>query len=75
MPDSKYLSPIRKLIPFFVDSRNKWKEKCKFTKKELKRLKNNLKYVKTTNNKLKEQIKQLENKIVLLEEEFKKKQK
>jgi septal ring factor EnvC (AmiA/AmiB activator) len=68
----EYLSPIRKLIPFFVNSRDQWKEKCKLAKQEIKRLKNNHNYMKNTNQELKEQIAVLENKISLLEIELKK---
>ena len=63
----KYSSPIRKLIPFFVTSRDKWKEKCQLAKKEVKRLKNNIQYMKNANQELKK-------KITLLEDELKKKQ-
>lgn len=68
----EYLSPIRKLIPFFVNSRDQWKEKCKLAKQEIKRLKNNLSYMKTTNQELKEQITELKNTISSLEIEIKK---
>jgi phage shock protein A len=67
-----YLSPIRKLIPFFVNSRDQWKEKCKLAKQEIKRLKNNLNYMKNTNQELKGQIAELKNKISSLEIEIKK---
>lgn len=67
-----YLSPIRKLIPFFVNSRDQWKEKCKLAKQETKRLKNNYNYMKKTNQELKDQISELKNKILSLEIEIKK---
>jgi hypothetical protein len=36
---SSYRSPIRKLLPFFCRSRDKWKAKCKAAKRENKSLK------------------------------------
>lgn len=38
--ERKYKSPPRKLLPFFEQSRNGWKEKCKAAKAMVKRLKN-----------------------------------
>jgi hypothetical protein len=34
-----YKSPQRKLVPFFVQSRDQWKEKCRGAKASLKQLK------------------------------------
>lgn len=39
MVDLSYRSPLRKLVVFFRDSRNKWKKKCQDAKHELKLLK------------------------------------
>jgi hypothetical protein len=34
-----YKSPQRKLVPFFAQSRDQWKEKCRSAKASLKQLK------------------------------------
>jgi len=42
MPASQsfgFLSPLRKLVSFFKRSRDKWKEKCKTAKRQIKSLK------------------------------------
>lgn len=51
-----YLSPLKKLISFFKDSRDKWKAKCKLAKRENKILKNHLAYLKQRNKELKAEI-------------------
>lgn len=33
-----YKSPVRKLLPFFERSRDRWKEKCRAAKSRVKRL-------------------------------------
>lgn len=38
--DRKFLSPARKLVRFFMGSRDKWKDKCQAARAENKRLKN-----------------------------------
>ncbi len=39
MSEQTFRSPVSKLLAFFCRSRNRWKEKCKQAKKELKSLK------------------------------------
>ena len=39
MTDLSFRSPLRKLVVFFRDSRDKWKKKCQDAKYELKLLK------------------------------------
>ena len=38
--EKQYSSPLHKLLPFFEQSRNGWKNKCREGKKDIKRLKN-----------------------------------
>lgn len=52
--NSDYKSPLRKLVKFFEQSRNKWKEKYQDAKKTIKRLSNRVRYLETS----KEQWKQ-----------------
>ena len=40
----EYKSPLRKLVRFFENSRDKWKQKYQQTRKNLKSLKNKLYY-------------------------------
>ena len=39
MSEQAFRSPVSKLLAFFLRSRNRWKDKCKQAKKELKSLK------------------------------------
>jgi FtsZ-binding cell division protein ZapB len=43
MAQSKFRSPLRKLVVFFLSSRDKWKEKCQQVKYEFKLLKRKFK--------------------------------
>ena len=40
MDDREFVSPARKLVRFFMGSRDKWKDKCQAARVENKRLKN-----------------------------------
>ena len=42
MLDKEYKSPLKKLVKFFEESRDKWKEKYFEKKKELKRTQNRI---------------------------------
>ena len=59
-----YKSPLRKLVTFFENSRNQWKEKYQLAKKTIKRLSNRVRYLEQS----KEQWKQ---KAIALEQELK----
>lgn len=59
-----YKSPLRKLVKFFEQSRNQWKEKYQLANKTIKRLSNRVRYL----EKSKEQWKQ---KAIALEQELK----
>jgi len=43
-PEADYKSPLRKLVKFFEQSRNKWKEKYLQAKRTVKRLSNRVRY-------------------------------
>jgi len=43
-----YKSPLRKLVKFFEQSRNQWKEKSIEAKSTIKRLSNRVRYLETT---------------------------
>lgn len=55
-----YKSPARKLIPFFINSRSKWKAKCRAAKYKIKLLRNRLSRMKKCIANLKRKIKDLE---------------
>lgn len=59
-----YKSPLRKLVKFFEQSRNQWKEKYEKAKRKVKQLSNRVRYLETS----KEQWKQ---KAIKLEQELK----
>ena len=59
----RFKSPFRKLVPFFEQSRNRWKSKFKESKSNVKRLENRNKYLKNRNAELKEKVKNLESEI------------
>ena len=40
-----YKSPVHKLVRFFEESRDNWKEKHKSSKKEIKRLENKVRFL------------------------------
>ena len=42
MQEQEYKSPLKKLVKFFEESRDKWKEKYFIKKKELKRIQNRI---------------------------------
>jgi hypothetical protein len=42
MQEKKYKSPLKKLVKFFEESRDKWKEKYVEKSKELKRVTNRI---------------------------------
>ena len=43
-----YRSPLRKLVPFFESSRDKWKTKCQASKRLIKRLKKKVRFIETS---------------------------
>ena len=55
-----YKSPKRKLIRFFEKSRNKWKEKCRQTKYQIKLLRNRIRYLEKSKTISKNRVKELE---------------
>jgi uncharacterized protein YlxW (UPF0749 family) len=60
----RFKSPFRKLVPFFEQSRNRWKSKFKESKSKVKRLENRNRYLKKRNTELKEKVKNLESEII-----------
>jgi len=59
----EYKSPVRKLVPFFKDSRDKWKTKCKAAKYQIKLLRNRLRKIEKRDADLKKEIKALKEKL------------
>lgn len=57
--EKKYKSPIRKLVPFFESSRDKWKAKCQEAKYQLKLVRNRIRYMEKRDDDLKRKIKAL----------------
>ena len=63
MPASRslpFLSPLAKLVTFFQQSRDKWKEKCKAAKRQNKSLKLCLAKMKESRNRWKDRAIRLE---------------
>lgn len=56
----EYKSPVRKLIPFFKNSRDKWKEKCIAAKYQVKLLRNRLRQMEKRDAGLKQKVNTLE---------------
>ncbi len=55
----EFKSPVRKLVPFFRNSRDKWKEKCKAAKYQVKLLRNRLRQMEKRDTDLKQEVKAL----------------
>lgn len=70
-PESEktYKSPQRKLLNFFIKSRNGWKTKCREAKKTVKRVKNRLRYVEQSKDRWKQRVRDLEVKCARLQQE------
>jgi len=60
---SQYKSPQGKLLKFFENSRNKWKQKAISAKKELKLRYNRIKFLEESKAKLKEKVAVLEDEL------------
>jgi len=78
--NQEYKSPLRKLVKFFEQSRNQWKEKYQSAKKTIKRLLNRVRYLETSKEQWKQKARQLEKELKelsgfteSLQEELKKK--
>lgn len=56
---SDYKSPMHKLVKFFENSRNSWKEKTKLTKSKLKNSNIKLNYTQEKNRQLKKEVNEL----------------
>lgn len=56
----EYKSPLRKLLRFFEQSRDKWKEKCRKAKQEVKRLKKRVNFLEESRARWKKQAKEQE---------------
>ena len=55
-----YKSPKRMLVRFFEKSRNKWKDKCKKAKYQIKLLRNKMRYMEKNKTVFKNRVKGLE---------------
>ena len=53
----EFKSPVRKLVPFFRDSRDKWKAKCQDAKYQVKLLKNRIRHMDKRKSELKQRVK------------------
>ena len=80
--ESHYKSPTHKLVSFFENSRDQWRDKTKTSKADIKNLKKKLQYahetksdLKMKNKSLKEEINTLKNKMAELEKQLEDEQK
>ena len=67
----EYKSPLRKLVRFFEDSRDNWKQKCVGLRKELKLCKNQVFAVEKSREHWRQVAKDAANRAALLEEKLK----
>lgn len=58
--NNKYKTPLRKLVKFFEQSRNQWKEKSIEAKSTIKRLSNRIRYLETTKSEWKQKARLFE---------------
>ena len=58
--DLPYTSPARKLIRFFLKSRDQWKAKCQSAKATVKRLENRVRFLEKSKDNWKAKTKALE---------------
>ena len=63
-----YKSPVRKLLSFFEESRDKWKAKCLSAKYQIKLLTNKIRYLEKRKSELKERVRELEKELSQLKE-------
>ena len=68
-PYKSYQSPLRKLVRFFEQSRDRWKAKCQAAKKRLKRLKNRVRFLQQSRDNWKKRAKELELEVIRLKRE------
>jgi len=68
---TKFRSPLRKLVRFFEGSRDKWKQKCADLRKELKRDKNQVRAAEKSREHWKQIAKDAVKKAALLEHKIK----
>jgi len=69
-PEQKYKSPLRKLVKFFEQSRNQWKEKYFQKKNQVKQLQNRVRYLERTKQEWKQKAQNLKAEVKPLEEKF-----
>ena len=63
----KYKSPIKKLVSFFEQSRDAWKEKTIILRNEVKKCKNRIKFLEESKSKIKAELHELKEKYERLE--------
>jgi uncharacterized protein YlxW (UPF0749 family) len=68
----EYKSPVRKLVPFFKNSRDKWKEKCQAAKYQVKLLRNRIRQMEKRDNNLKQEVKALKKQLQHVKDKEKK---
>lgn len=71
--ESNYKSPVRKLVKFFEQSRDKWKMRALKSSIDIIRYKNRIKFLESSKAKFISENKDLKEKLALIEEELKKK--
>ena len=64
-----YKSPLRKLVRFFEQSRDKWKEKCGAAKRQVKGLKNRVRFLEDSRERWKKQAKEQAAEVARLKKE------
>jgi chromosome segregation ATPase len=70
MADNLYLSPVRKLVRFFEQSRNRWKKRCLTAQARTKRLSNRVRQLEASRELWKERAQQCQEALQQLREEL-----
>jgi len=68
---AEYKSPLPKLVSFFKNSRDQWKQKCANLRKELKLFKNQVRAVEKSRDYWKQSAKDAAKQAALLQEQLK----
>jgi len=66
----EFRSPLRKLVRFFQDSRDNWKQKCQAAKKQCKRLSNQVRAVESSRSRWRLRAEQFQQQVEELEQQL-----
>jgi peptidoglycan hydrolase CwlO-like protein len=67
---NEFRSPLRKLVRFFQDSRDNWKQKCQEAKRQCKRLSNQVRAVENSRAQWRSRAEQFQQQVAELEQQL-----